>query len=134
MPTSNTIITAAGGLIESRDDDVLTIAVIHRDRYDDWTLPKGHIEEGETIEEAAIREVEEETGCRGEIIEIVRPLSYLVKNQPKIVVFYRMALVERGDLKPNDEVSMVKWMKPVDAVGRLTHRIERELIADIYGS
>lgn len=133
MPTPNKIITAAGGLIEARDDEVLTIAVIHRDRYDDWTLPKGHVEEGETIEEGAIREVEEETGCRGEIIEIVRPLSYLVKKQPKIVVFYRMALVERGELKPNDEVSMVKWMTPADAVSQLTHRIERRLIADVYG-
>lgn len=133
MANQTKIDIAAGGLLESNDGDTLQIAIIHRGRYDDWTLPKGHIEGGETIEEAAIREVEEETGCRGEIIEIVNPVAYLVNRQPKIVVFYRMALLERGELKPNEEVSAVKWMSPTSAQRQLTYDIERSLIADTYG-
>ncbi len=132
MPESTTIDVASGGLLESRDSADLQIAVIHRSRYDDWTLPKGHLEAGETIEQAAIREVEEETGCRGEIIEIVPPIAYLVNGQPKIVVFYRMRLVERGEFTPDDEVSSVEWMKPAEALERLTHRVECNLVAGAY--
>ncbi len=133
MPDTTAIDIASGGLLESDDEGALRIAVIHRDRYEDWTLPKGHPEEGETIEQAAIREVEEETGSRGEIIEIVPPIAYLANRQPKIVVFYRMALVERKEFTPNEEVSELRWIAPSEASGLLTYGIERRLIADVYG-
>lgn len=133
MAKKTKIIATAGGLLESRHDDALRIAVIYRERHDDWTLPKGHIEDGETIEDAAIREVEEETGCRGEVIEIVRPVAYLVNHQPKIVVFYRMAVIERGDFTPNEEVSAVMWLKPEEALAQLSYEVDRALVAEVYG-
>ncbi len=132
MPETTKIIIAAGGLLGSHEDDVLRIAVIYRGRYDDWTLPKGHIEDGEAVEDAAIREVEEETGCLGEIIEIVRPVSYLAKGQPKIVVFYRMSLVKCEEFTPNDEISGVKWLTLDEALSQLSFDVDRALVTDVY--
>lgn len=132
MPQPTSIDVAAGGLLESGDGDNLKIALVYRPRHNDWSLPKGHIDAGETIEEAALREVVEETGCAGEIIEIAQPTSYLVRGRPKIVVFFRMRLVKRGDLEPNDEVSAVQWMTPGESLDRLTYKIERNLVAKTY--
>ncbi len=123
---------AAGGLIEDISDGSLRIAIVKRFKYDDWSLPKGHLDRGESIEEAAIREVEEETGCKGEIISIIDPLSYLVRGQPKIVVYYRMALVERNPFKPDDEIAAVQWVTPDEAVEVMTYSIERDLVSRIY--
>ena len=130
MPT--TIDIAAGGLLESSSSGQLQIAVIHRGRYDDWTLPKGHLDPGESIEEAALREVREETGCVAEIVEIVQPVSYLVNDQPKIVVYFRMRLLSDEGFTPSDEVSAVAWMTPSDACSRLSYQAEMALVADLY--
>ncbi len=129
---NTTIDVAAGGLLESTDDGELRIALVHRIKHDDWTIPKGHLDKGETIEEAAVREVEEETGCIGRIIEIVQPVAYLVKSRPKIVVFYRMALIEQRELKPNKEVDIVEWLKPTDALERLSYQTDRGLVTRVY--
>lgn len=134
MPVPTSVDVSAGGLLESGDGAELVIALIHRSRYNDWSLPKGHLEDDETLELAALREVEEETGCTGEIIELVQPLAYLASGQPKIVVFFRMSLVKRGEFKPSEEVSRVEWLTPVDAATRLTYTGERELIASVYRS
>ncbi len=132
MTNQSVVEVSAGGLLESSEDGELRIAVIHRARYDDWSLPKGHPEDSETNEEAALREVEEETGCKARIIEIVQPTAYLVNNEPKIVVFYRMAMIERGEFKPDDEVSAVEWLTPADSVSRLTYETERGLVTRTY--
>ncbi|MDA0676442.1 MAG: NUDIX hydrolase [Chloroflexi bacterium] len=132
MPEPTKIDVAAGGLLERGNGESLRIAVVHRGRYDDWTLPKGHLEEGETIEQAAIREVREETGCTGEITEIVQPVSYLVSGQPKIVVYYRMRLVHEGAFRPDDEVSAIEWMTPAEACEKLSYASEQQVVAGAY--
>ena len=133
MPTPTSIDVAAGGIVESEDSGAIKIAVIYRPRHDDWTLPKGHLDPGESLEEAALREVKEETGCTAEITEIVPPVSYLVNGQPKIVVYYRMKLVEQGELEPNDEVSAIEWLSPAEAKDRFVYDGERNLLTAVYG-
>jgi len=132
MPEPTIVDITAGGLLERGAGKSLQIAVVHRGRYDDWTLPKGHLENGETIEQAAIREVLEEAGCRGEIVEIVQPGAYLVSDQPKIVVFYRMRLVHEGQFKPDDEVSGIEWMTPSEACSKLTYASDQRVVAEAY--
>ena len=133
MPDNTSIEVASGGLIEDSSGDELKIAIVKRHQYDDWALPKGHLDPGESLEQAALREVEEETGSKGEIIEIVDPVAYLVKGHPKIVVFYRMKLAERRPFNPDDEIADVRWVTPETAVSELTYPTERELVARVYG-
>jgi 8-oxo-dGTP pyrophosphatase MutT (NUDIX family) len=133
MPEPTTIDIAAGGLLESGDNADLKIAVVHRPRYEDWSLPKGHPENGEPLEEAALREVKEETSCLGKIVELMQPTAYLAYGQPKIVVFFRMKLLEIGALEPTGEVSDIEWLSPADALTRLTYPAERDLVASTYG-
>ena len=76
-------IQAAGGVVV--DDRNSTVLIVHRPRYDDWSLPKGHVDPGETFEQAALREVFEETGVRCELHEELEPARYDVKGRPKIV-------------------------------------------------
>lgn len=130
MPTEIDI--AAGGLLEDGSGSDFRIAVIYRPKHDDWSLPKGHVDPGETIEEGALREVLEETGCTAEIIEIVQPTSYLVKGQPKIVVFYRMRVIDRPEFEPNKEVTNIKWLPPAEAVQQLYYRVERRVVKAAY--
>jgi 8-oxo-dGTP diphosphatase len=133
MPKPTRIVVAAGGLLESGEGDDLKIALINRSRRRDCSLPKGHVQAGETLEEGAIREVLEETGCTGEVIEVVQPISYLVRDRPKIVVYFRMKLVKQGELEPNDEVESVTWASPREAVAILSYWQDKKLVVGTYG-
>ena len=95
-----------------RDGRVL---LIHRERYDDWSLPKGKLEPGETWEEAALREVEEETGVRAELGEYLGETAY----GDKVVRWWRMATSD--DAGPSDEVDAVQWATLDEARARLTY-------------
>jgi 8-oxo-dGTP diphosphatase len=116
------LIRAAGGLVV-RGGDVL---LVHRPRYDDWTFPKGKLEPGESWEEAARREVEEETGLECEPGAEVGRTSYEVRGEPKEVRYYRMAT----DSEPcaQNEIDAVRWVSFDDAAELLTYGYDRELV------
>jgi len=117
-------VLAAGGLV-LRDG---AIAVVHRPRYDDWSLPKGKLDEGEDFEQAALREVEEETGLRCRIERHLGDTSYHDrKDRPKLVRYYEMR-AEGGDFEPNDEVDELRWLSPEEASGLLSYDYDRELV------
>ena len=84
-------VRAAGGVV-IRDG---LVAVVHRPRYDDWSLPKGKLDEGETFEEAALREVWEETGLRAALVRELPEVRYPVRGRPKLVRYWLMS-VDRG--------------------------------------
>jgi 8-oxo-dGTP diphosphatase len=120
-------VQAAGGLVV-RDDG--RVAVIHRPRYDDWSLPKGKLDAGESFEEGALREVEEETGVRGRIVGELAPTSYVDrKGRDKVVRWYRMDLAgEPLPFAPNDEVDELRWLTPAEASELLTYEHDRSLL------
>jgi 8-oxo-dGTP diphosphatase len=120
-------VLAAGGLI-LKDG---RIAVVHRPRYDDWSLPKGKLDEGEDFEQAALREVEEETGLSCRIEGHIGDASYTDhRDRAKLVRYYRMQ-AEWGEFEPNDEVDELKWLEPDEAAGALTYEFDRELVAKL---
>ena len=117
-------VRAAGGVVRRGDE----IAVVHRPRYDDWTLPKGKAEPGETDEECAVREVDEETGLRCEAGRLVGTTSYTDRHgRPKTVRFFELTVLD-GEFAANDEVDELRWLAPIDAMALLTYAPERELV------
>jgi 8-oxo-dGTP diphosphatase len=124
-------IEAAGGVVVADDGQVL---LVHRPRYDDWTLPKGKLDRGETFEEAALREVREETGLRCTLGREVATTEYRdSKDRPKVVRYWLME-VEGGDFRANDEVDEVRWLPVTDAAELLTYDRDREVLALLASS
>ena len=100
-----TIVRAAGGLVV-RDGKVL---LVHRPKYDDWSFPKGKCDDGESDEACALREVEEETGLRCELLDAIGETGYRdAKGRPKVVRYWRMRAVA-GEFVPHDEVDEIRW-------------------------
>jgi 8-oxo-dGTP diphosphatase len=124
-------IRAAGGVV-MRDGEV---AVVHRPRYDDWSLPKGKLDEGETFEQAALREVWEETGLRARLGRELPPVEYSVRGRPKLVRYWLMQVESHpGPFEANDEVDELRWLSPADAVALLTYDRDKELVRAATGA
>jgi 8-oxo-dGTP diphosphatase len=119
-----TEIQAAGGVVVDDDGYVL---LVHRPRYDDWSLPKGHVEPGETFEQAALREVLEETGLRCALGEELPAAHYAVNGRPKVVRWWRMHVLEEVG-EPDDEVDEMSWLPPEDAIVLLDYEHDRALV------
>jgi 8-oxo-dGTP diphosphatase len=117
-------IDAAGGLVV-RDGRVL---LVHRPRYDDWTFPKGKLDAGESFEDAAVREVEEETGIRCSLGRELPSTRYEVGDRPKLVRYWLMTPESEIPFEPNDETDDVRWVALVDAAELLTYTRDRELL------
>jgi 8-oxo-dGTP diphosphatase len=101
---------------------------VHRPRRDDWSLPKGKLDEGESWEQAALREVREETACEGRIVGFAGAVSYLARRAPKIVLYWHMALVREGRFEANEEIDEVAWLAPDAALKRVDYEGDRRLV------
>jgi 8-oxo-dGTP diphosphatase len=120
---------AAGGLVWRRAGDRIETVLVHRPRYDDWSLPKGKLDEGESFEEAALREVEEETGLRCDLGDFLGETTYRDnKGREKLVRFWTMEAGE-GEFTPDDEVDELRWVRLDDAAALLSYDFDRELAA-----
>ena len=125
--TDDAEVLAAGGLV-LRDG---AIAVVHRPKYDDWSLPKGKLDEGEDFEQAALREVEEETGLRCSLGRELGDATYTDnKDRNKLVRYFEMH-PEAGEFTPNDEVDELRWVTVAEAPGVLSYEFDRELVAKL---
>jgi 8-oxo-dGTP diphosphatase len=121
-------VKAAGGLVV-RDGKV---AVVHRPRYDDWSLPKGKLEPGEGFEEAAVREIAEETGVRARIVRELDSDRYTDnRGRPKLVRWYLMDVDDAGEFTPDDEVDELRWLAPDRARDLVSYDHDRALLSTL---
>jgi 8-oxo-dGTP diphosphatase len=127
--TPTEIVRAAGGLVVRRVAGQLEIAVVHRPVHQDWSYPKGKLEEGETFEDAAQREVLEETGLVCQLLRFVGHTDYADrKGRPKVVAYWVMS-VTAGTFAPNEEVDELRWVDVEVAGQLLSYERDRELLA-----
>ncbi|MFH9014625.1 NUDIX hydrolase [Streptomyces sp. NPDC017943] len=106
------------------------LCLVHRPKYDDWSWPKGKLEPGEEALAGALREVEEETGCRAVPGPELSTLHYLAGGRPKQVRYWAAEAVS-GTFTPSDEVDRVLWLTPAAARDRLTRPQDRPLVDEL---
>jgi 8-oxo-dGTP pyrophosphatase MutT (NUDIX family) len=120
-------VRAAGGVI-LRDR---AVCVIHRPDYEDWSLPKGQLEAGETHEQAALREVHKETGLHCMLGAELSSQEYTDRRgRPKTVRWWAMVVIADDGLKPSHEVDALSWVGVEEAERMLDFEHDRELVRE----
>ena len=129
------VVQAAGGVVWRRSDSgELEVMLVHRPRYDDWTVPKGKLDPDEDHATAALREVEEETGLRCTLGPELMPTSYRDRRgRPKQVRYWAMT-PGRGTVTPTDEVDELRWLGVEAAQSLLTYQRDRPVLAALEGA
>ena len=129
-------VQAAGGVVWRRvpasevggRGDGIEVLVVHRPRYDDWSLPKGKLDAGESHEDAAVREVHEETGLAVEVGPEVATVDYVDhRGRPKTVRYWSMTVIG-GAFTPNDEVDDVRWVPLRQVPFELSYRRDADVL------
>jgi 8-oxo-dGTP pyrophosphatase MutT (NUDIX family)/broad specificity phosphatase PhoE len=129
VPANEAVLAAGAVLWRSSDDGgEPEVAVIHRPRYDDWSLPKGKVDVGESEPVTAVREVREETGYSSHLGRRLTSVSYPVENQGIKKVRYWAARAVDGDFAPNDEVDELKWLPVSAAIKQVQYPDDRKVL------
>jgi 8-oxo-dGTP diphosphatase len=123
------VIRAAGALLW-RESSVgeIEVALVHRPRYDDWSLPKGKIDENETALACAYREVFEETGIKARFTRQLGAVEYEDNGMQKRVKYWVAQALGASDFVANEEVDQLRWLKPSDSIELATHQSDKEMI------
>lgn len=121
-------VVAAGGVVLRERDGEKQVLIIHRDKFDDWSLPKGKGKSDELEPETAVREIQEETGALARLDLRLPSVRYMVSRGPKVVHFWRASVREMRHWRPNHEVDEVRWVSVKKAMKQLSYSQERETL------
>lgn len=125
------LVRAAGGIVCRPGRAALRVAIVHRPGYDDWTFPKGKLDDGESLEDAALREVEEETGYRCRLIRPLGCTSYVDRRGRDKVACYWLMEVVAGRFHTSSEVDELRWVTLDDALALLSYSRDRALLRSL---
>jgi 8-oxo-dGTP pyrophosphatase MutT (NUDIX family) len=124
-------VQAAGGVVMREGAAGPEVLLVHRPQYGDWSFPKGKLEPGETLEECALREVEEETGLRCVLGRELLSTEYTDgKGRPKTVRYWLMS-VAGGELRFDNEVDEARWLSPDEVVELLSYERDGDVLRDV---
>ncbi len=123
------MIKAAGAVLWRDAGGDVEVALVHRRRYDDWSLPKGKLDAGETIPQCAVREIAEETGYACVLGRHLRQVSYDVRGVPKTVDYYAAEAVS-GAFVVNNEVDELRWLPVAEAAELVSYEPDRCVLAE----
>jgi 8-oxo-dGTP diphosphatase len=133
MKSEKTGVVYASGVVPWRRNagGEIEILLIHRPRYDDWSVPKGKRDDGESDEQCAIREMQEETGVLGELGKALPTAMYTDhRGRPKEVAYWLMEIAngEPITFEANDEVDELAWYGFTDAQAKLSYPLDQALL------
>lgn len=123
-------IQAAGAVLwREADEDVIEIALVHRPKYMDWSLPKGKLNRGESHIAAAYREVLEETGYKSKFGPFLGTINYKTDEVAKEVRYWSAKAYKLPETDPSaDEVDELQWISSVEAKNLLTNESDKEIV------
>ncbi len=132
--SSTKLVRAAGGMVWRDGPAGVEVVLVHRPAYDDWSFPKGKLNDGESELDAALREVEEEIGVRCEVGPEIGSIAYTDgRGRPKTVRYWKMRVADGDQLAPANEVDVARWVPLDAAAAMLTYDRDRRLLARFDG-
>lgn len=128
MDATNLILAAGAVVWRRSQDDEIELALIHRTRYQDWSLPKGKLENNESLISCAYREVQEETACNVRFGPCLGEITYQVDHQEKKVTYWSAKFLSQDGTPSPDEVDEVRWVNVQAAKSLITRETDLEIL------
>jgi 8-oxo-(d)GTP phosphatase len=121
-------VLAAGAVVWRPAAQGVEVGLVHRPRYDDWSLPKGKLHAGESMAAAAVREIREETGIAARLGPWLADVRYAVAEGRKLVRYWSAQACTSSEFTPNHETDQLRWVTPHAAAGLLSYAHDAEVV------
>jgi 8-oxo-dGTP diphosphatase len=134
LTAKDRLLRASGGVVSRTRAGETEVLLVHRPKYDDWSLPKGKRDPAETDEQCAVREVEEETGLRCRLGRELLPTLYPdARGRAKLVRYWAMSVVSERPFVPDDEIDELSWVSADDLAAVLSYERDVEVVRSLLG-